>query len=140
MLGARALPGPRSQAPALRPAGREPACSLERDHRPRLRARGLAGAPPGPQGRAVAGAFPRGGPGLSKGFSQLSPAVSSAGGKAAQAEGRPLRSDPTRGSRDTPPSRARGSLQARIPNEGAPRVGFLELFFFFSFFCIFFSF
>ena len=71
ITGARAPPG-----------GREPACCLERDQRPGLRAPRAGRGAHGPQGTAIAGGFPRGCPGLSEGFSRL-PAGCPPGGKAA---------------------------------------------------------
>lgn len=54
-----------------RPAAREPARCLARDHRPGLRTPGAGreAARPQPLGSATAGAFSRGGPGPGKGFS-----------------------------------------------------------------------
>lgn len=113
---ARSLAADHRRPPSAGPA-REPACSLERDHRPRLRAPGAGRGAARPRGRATAGAFPRGGPGLGEGFSRITRRGSSAGAKAAPgrggsppdsgAKGRTVLSGPRRGCARRPAVTAR---------------------------------
>lgn len=101
-LGGRSQAGARDAARAPWPhitgaraplGGREPACCLERDQRPGLRAPRAGRGAHGPQGKAIAGGFPRGRPGLSEGFSRL-PAACPPGGKAARGIGSPVKGRP----------------------------------------------
>lgn len=110
------------------PAAREPACSLERDHRPRLRPRGGEGRRSGPGGEPSPARSHGEVPGRAK-ASPAGPPVrrgreDRGQSPVGQAKGRPVPSGSRMGCTDPPRSRALGSHRVWIPNEDALRVGF----------------